>query len=83
MQKFKTYFDQDADLEKLKSRTVAILGYGAQGRAHALNVRDSGCPLVIGQRPGGPNYELAIEDGFEPVSLVEATRAADIINVLL
>ncbi|NCC24851.1 MAG: ketol-acid reductoisomerase, partial [Deltaproteobacteria bacterium] len=58
------YYDQDADLNVLQDKTVAIIGYGSQGHAHAQNLRDSGLKVVIGQRPGGPNFDKAVEDGF-------------------
>ncbi len=77
------YYDNDADLSLLKDKTIAIIGYGSQGHAQAQNLRDSGCNVVVGQRPGGPNYELAKEHGFEPVSAKEATRQGDLINMLL
>ena len=79
----KVYYDQDADLNLLSGKTVAIIGYGSQGHAHAQNLRDSGVNVVVGQRPGGPNYDLAKEHGFEPVSAAEAAKAADIIMILL
>lgn len=79
----KVYYEQDADLGLLKDKTVAIIGYGSQGHAHAQNLRDSGVKVVVGQRPGGPNYDLAKEHGFEPVSAAEAAAAADIIMILL
>ncbi|MFM2096283.1 MAG: hypothetical protein RIS70_3407 [Planctomycetota bacterium] len=79
----KIYYEQDADLSVLKNKTIAILGYGSQGHAQAQNLRDSGCNVIIGQRPGGPNYDLAKQHGFEPMPLEEATRRADIVNVLL
>jgi len=77
------YYDKDADLSALKDKTIAILGYGSQGHAQAQNLRDSGLNVVIGQRPGGPNYDLAKSHGFEPMSAADATKAADVINVLL
>lgn len=77
------YYDNDADLSVLKGKTIAILGYGSQGHAQAQNLRDSGCNVIIGQRPGGPNYDLAKSHGFEPMNLAEATAKADIVNVLL
>ncbi|MEQ9379978.1 MAG: ketol-acid reductoisomerase [Pirellulales bacterium] len=77
------YYDNDADLSLLKNKTIAILGFGSQGHAHALSLRDSGCNVVVGQRPGGPNYDLAVEHGFKPLSLEEATKQADLVNVLL
>ena len=79
----KIFYDKDADLAALKGKTVAIIGYGSQGHAHAQNLRDSGVKVVIGQRPGGKNYDLAKSHGFEPVSAAEATKQADVINILL
>ena len=77
------YYDADADLSVLKNKTIAILGYGSQGHAQAQNLRDSGCKVIIGQRPGGPNYDLAIKHDFKPMSLADATKQADIVNILL
>jgi ketol-acid reductoisomerase len=79
----KIYYDKDADLAALKGKTVAIIGYGSQGHAHAQNLRDSGVKVVVGQRPGGKNYELAKSHGFEPVSAAEAAKQADVVNILL
>ncbi|QAZ67629.1 ketol-acid reductoisomerase [Solidesulfovibrio carbinolicus] len=79
----KIYYDQDADLSLLADKTVAIIGYGSQGHAHAQNLRDSGVKVVIGQRPGGPNWELAKENGFTPMSAAEAAAAADLIMILV
>ncbi|HUE16448.1 MAG TPA: ketol-acid reductoisomerase [Planctomycetaceae bacterium] len=79
----KIYYDDDADLSLLKNKTIAILGYGSQGHAQAQNLRDSGCKVIIGQRKGSANYELAVSHGFEPLSAAEATKAADIVNILL
>jgi ketol-acid reductoisomerase len=77
------YYDKDADLSLLKGKTIAIIGYGSQGHAQAQNLRDSGCTVVVGQRPGGPNYDLAVKHGFKPVSAEEATEQADLVNMLL
>jgi ketol-acid reductoisomerase len=77
------YYDKDADLNALKGKTVAIIGYGSQGHAHAQNLRDSGVKVIIGQRPGGKNYDLAKSHGFEPMSAADAAKQADIINILL
>ncbi len=79
----KIYYDDDADLSTLEGKKIAILGYGSQGHAQAQNLRDSGCDVMIGQRRGGPNYELSKSHGFEPVSVAEATKKADIVNLLL
>src|SRR3954468_17108402 len=77
------YYDKDADLNALKGKTVAIIGYGSQGHAQAQNLRDSGINVVIGQRPGGKNYDLAVSHGFKPVSAADAAKQADVINLLL
>ncbi|RUL87529.1 ketol-acid reductoisomerase [Tautonia sociabilis] len=77
------YYDQDADLGLLKGKTISIIGYGSQGHAHAQNLRDSGCTVVVGQRPGSKNYDLAVEHGFQPVSAAEAAEAGDLVNILL
>ena len=79
----KIFYDKDADLAALKGKTVAIIGYGSQGHAHAQNLRDSGVKVVVGQRAGGKNYDLAKSHGFEPVSAAEAAKQADVINILL
>jgi ketol-acid reductoisomerase len=77
------YYDKDADLNALKGKTVAIIGYGSQGHAHAQNLRDSGVKVIIGQRPGGKNYDLAKSHGFEPISAKEAAQKGDVVNILL
>jgi ketol-acid reductoisomerase len=77
------YYDKDADLSVLKNKTIAILGYGSQGHAQAQNLKDSGCNVIIGQRPGSKNYELAVAHGFKPLVVEEATNQADIVNILL
>jgi ketol-acid reductoisomerase len=79
----KIYYDNDADLSVLKGKTIAIIGYGSQGHAQAQNLRDSGLNVIVGQRPGSKNYELAISHNFKPVSAEEAAKQADIINILL
>jgi len=79
----KVYYDDDADLSLLKGKTISIIGYGSQGHAQAQNLRDSGCNVLVGQRPGGANYDLAISHGFKPVSAAEAAEKGDLINILL
>ena len=80
----KMYYDKDADLSLLKGKTIAILGYGSQGHAHAQNLRDSGCTVIVGQRPGSPNYDLAVSHGFKPVLGRRGHRSrADMVNMLL
>ncbi len=79
----KTYYDKDADLALLKNKTIAILGYGSQGHAHAQNLRDSGCTVIVAELPGTPNGDLAVKDGFTPITATEATKQADVLTLLL
>jgi len=78
----KIYYDKDADLNILKGKTIAIIGYGIQGRGQALCLRDSGCSVVVSEIAGSPNFEQAKSDGFSPVTAAEASRAGDIIQIL-
>jgi ketol-acid reductoisomerase len=78
----KIYYDKDADLNVIKDKTIAIIGYGIQGRGQALCLRDSGCKVVVSEMEGTPNYQLAKQDGFTPVSAAEAAKQADIIQIL-
>ena len=68
-----------ASVEFLRDKTVAVLGFGSQGEAHALNLRDSGCRVVVAQRPGGARFDAAVDAGFEPVELSDAVGAADLL----
>ena len=77
------YYEADADLKDLAGKTIAIIGYGSQGHAQAQNLRDSCLKVVVAQRPGGPNYDLAKSHGFEPMSVEDAVKQADVINILL
>ncbi len=79
----KLYYDQDADLSYLKDKTVAIIGYGSQGHAHAQNLRDSGIKVVVGERDCCQSWENAVADGFQPVSAAEAAAQADVIILLV
>ncbi len=79
----KVYYEKEADLKVLKGKTIAIVGYGSQGHAHAQNLRDSGLDVVVAQRPGGVNYELAKEHGFAPMGVADAAKKADMIMILL
>ncbi|MGE5529562.1 MAG: ketol-acid reductoisomerase [Patescibacteria group bacterium] len=79
----KVYYDRDADLELLKGRTIAVIGYGSQGHAQAQNLRDSGLAVVVAEVPGTDNYRAAIEDGFNPVSAGEAAKQAQIVQMLV
>ncbi len=77
------YYDQDADLELLRESTIAIIGYGSQGHAHAQNLRDSGLNVLVAESFGQPNYELAKEHGFQPVTAAEAAKQAELIQILV
>src|SRR4051794_22495478 len=76
-------YDKDADLSKLDGRTVAILGYGSQGHAHALNLKDSGVDVVVGLREGSESAEKAREDGLRVESIANAASEGDVVMVLL
>ncbi len=77
------YYDKDADLSKLQGKTVAILGYGSQGHAHALNLKDSGVEVVVGLRPDSSSCAKAEAAGLEVLGIGEATSRGDVVMVLL
>jgi ketol-acid reductoisomerase len=77
----KVYTDKDADLGVFKNKTLAVLGYGSQGHAHALNLKDSGCKVLIGLYTGSKSKDVAEKHGFEVVETGEAVRRADVIMV--
>lgn len=79
----KMYYDKDASLKPLQGKTIAVIGYGSQGHAQAQNMRDSGVKVIIGELPAGPNHDLAVSHGFNPVSAAEAAAQADVIQILL
>jgi len=78
----KMYYDKDADLGVLKGTKVAIIGYGSQGHAQAQNLRDSGVDVIVAELTGTPNYKIAVDHGFKPVSASEAAKKADMIQIL-
>ncbi|OIO36212.1 MAG: ketol-acid reductoisomerase [Candidatus Omnitrophica bacterium CG1_02_46_14] len=78
----KVYYDNDADISYLKNKTVGVIGYGIQGRGQALNLRDSGVNVLVSQRSGGPNFEIAKTDGFEPLEASELAKRSDVIIIL-
>ena len=79
----KLFYDSDADLSLLQNKTVAIIGYGSQGHAHALNLKDSGINVVVGLYEGSRSASKAISDGLEVLSVSEASEKADWIMILL
>jgi ketol-acid reductoisomerase len=79
----KIYYQQDCDLEKLKGKKVAIIGYGSQGHAHALNLKDSGVDVVVGLYEGSKSADKARAQGLEVLSVADAVKASDIIMILI
>jgi ketol-acid reductoisomerase len=79
----KVFTDKDADLNVLKNKTLAVLGFGSQGHAHALNLKDSGLNVIIGLYEGSKSIEVARQKGFEVYPTAEAVRRADVIMVAL
>jgi ketol-acid reductoisomerase len=77
------YYDKDADLSLLNGKTIAVIGYGSQGHAHALNARDSGANVVIGLHAGSKSAAKAEADGLQVLSVADATKAADIVMILI
>ncbi|MCS6964754.1 MAG: ketol-acid reductoisomerase [Thermoflexus sp.] len=77
------YYDADADLSLLNGRRIAVLGYGSQGHAHALNLKDSGCNVCVGLYPGSKSWEKAQADGLPVYEVPEAVRRSDIIVMLV
>jgi ketol-acid reductoisomerase len=79
----KIYYDQDADLGLLKNKKIAIMGYGSQGHAHALNLRDSGQDVVIGLYKGGKSWARAEKDGLKVAPVADAAKMGDVVMILL
>src|ERR1700755_265655 len=76
-------YEKDAPLEGLKGKTVAVLGYGSQGHAHAQNLRESGVKVIVANRRDSANGKLAISHGFDPMPIANAVKQADLIIVTL
>jgi ketol-acid reductoisomerase len=79
----KMYYEKDCDISYLDGKKIAVIGYGSQGHAHAMNLRDSGCDVIIGLYKGGKSWPVAEKDGFTVMTTAEATQAADIIMILI
>lgn len=77
----KVYTDKDIDQALLSAKTIAVIGYGSQGHAHAQNLRDSGCRVIVGLKPGSKTRERALGDGFDVMSAGEAAKNADLVMV--
>jgi len=78
----KIYYDKDANLDVLKSKKVAIIGYGIQGRGQALNLRDSGINIIVSELEGTENFKTAEKDEFKPIPASQAAKEADVIQIL-
>jgi len=79
----KIYYDQDVKKEYLEGKMVAVIGYGSQGRAQALNLHDSGIDVIVGLYEGSKSIELAKKDGLKVLSVAEAAKKADVIQILI
>src|SRR5687767_6737820 len=79
----KVYYENDAGLDALLGKTVAVIGYGSQGHAHALNLRDSGIDVVVGLHEGSKSREKAEADGLRVSPVAAAVREADVIMILV
>ena len=79
----KAYYEKDADLKALKGKKITVVGYGSQGRAQSMNLRDSGMDVTIGLREKGKSWTKAQSDGFKPMGVREACEKADVIMVLI
>ncbi len=78
----KIYYDKDADLALLEGKVVGIIGYGSQGHAHAQNLRDSGCQVIVAEAEGSPGWQKAKEAGFKVLTAAEVAKEADIMVML-
>jgi ketol-acid reductoisomerase len=79
----KVYYDKDADLSLIKGKNVAIIGYGSQGHAHALNLSDSGCKVTVGLRRGGASWAKVEKAGLKVAEVADAVKEADVVMILL
>jgi len=79
----KVYYNRDVQPKVIRQRKVAVLGFGSQGHAHALNLKESGVPVRVGLRPGSRSWEKAQSQGLDVVTIPEAVQWADLIAVLI
>ncbi|MDD5796196.1 MAG: NAD(P)-dependent oxidoreductase, partial [Oscillospiraceae bacterium] len=83
MAQAKIFYQSDCNLSLLDGKTIAIIGYGSQGHAHALNLKDSGCDVIIGLYEGSKSWKKAEDQGFKVYTAAEAAKKADIIMILI
>ena len=83
MSDLKIYLDKDIDTELIKSKKIAIIGFGSQGYGQSMNLKDSGCDVILGLRQGGVSDTKAKDYGFKTMPIAEAVKEADIIQVLI
>lgn len=83
MSEAKIYYQEDCNLSLLEGKTIAVIGYGSQGHAHALNAKESGCNVIIGLYEGSKSWDKAVKQGFEVYTAAEAAKKADIIMILI
>ena len=76
------FYDKDCNIDLIKSKKVAMIGFGSQGHAHAENLRDSGVEVVVGLRQGGSSWKKAEAKGFKVLTVAEATKIADVVMIL-
>ena len=79
----KMYYEKDCDINYLNGKKIAIIGYGSQGHAHALNLKDSGCDVCVGLREGSKNWKNAEEAGLKVMTIAEAAKWGDIVMMLI
>lgn len=79
----KMYYEKDCDITKLSGKKIAIIGYGSQGHAHALNLKDSGCDVCVGLREGSKSWKKAEEAGLQVKTIAEAAKWGDIVMILI
>ena len=83
MSEAKIFYQEDCNLSLLENKTIAVIGYGSQGHAHALNLKESGCHVIIGLYEGSRSWDKAVKQGFEVYTAAEAAKKADIIMILI